>query len=153
MITWPLSNSILDLLTTTNPNLANNTETHTGISDHFLVTFYICMKTKYETKTPRKLFNFQKADTNNLKSKVYNFTLEFLNSNPEKIMWIQTGRLYNIIYIPWTLSHKSDTCHGSALGSIAVCKEEISNTVEQGNTSMLYIGIIFVSVEIKWLRW
>ena len=46
-----------------------------------------------------------------------------------------------------------DTCHGLALGSSAVCEEEINSTVEQGNNRMLYIGIIFVSVEIKWLRW
>ena len=44
VVTWPLSNSILDLLTTTNPTLANNIETHTGISDHLLFTFDICMK-------------------------------------------------------------------------------------------------------------
>ena len=74
VVTWPLSNSILDLITTTNPNLVNNIETHTGISDHHLVTFDICMKTKYQTKPPRKLFNFQKADTNSLKSKVLYFT-------------------------------------------------------------------------------
>ena len=66
VVTWPLSNSILELLTTTNPNLVNNIETHTGISDHHLVTFDICMK----TKPPRKLFNFQKADTNNRRSSV-----------------------------------------------------------------------------------
>ena len=34
-----------------------------------------------------------------------------------------------------------------------MCEEEIDSTVEQGNTRMLYIGIIFVSVEIKWLGW
>ena len=84
MVTLPLSNSIPDLLTTTNPNQVNNIETHTGITDHLLVTFDICMKTKYQTKQPRKLVNFQKADTNNLKSKVLNFTQEFLNSNPIK---------------------------------------------------------------------
>ena len=79
VVTRPLSNSILDLLTTTNPNLVNNIEIHTGISDH-LVTFDICMKTKYQTKPTRKLINFQKAGTNNLKSKVLNFFQEFLNS-------------------------------------------------------------------------
>ena len=42
------------------------------------------MKAKYQTKPPRKLLSFQKADTNNLKSKVLNFTQVFLNSNPIK---------------------------------------------------------------------
>ena len=74
----------MDLITTTNPNLINNIETHSGISDHLLVTFDICMKTKCQTKLPVKLFHFQKADSNNLKSKVLNFTQEFLNLNPIK---------------------------------------------------------------------
>ena len=75
-------------------------------------------------------------------------------------MWIQTRRLHNIVYIPLWIqpchqnwAPESDTCHGLALGSSAVCEEEINSTVEQGNTRMLYIGIILVSVEIKWLKW
>ena len=84
VVTWPLSNRILDVITTTNPNLVNNIENHTGISDHLLVTFDICMKIKHQTKPPRKLFHFQKADTNNPKSKDHNLTQEFVNSNPNK---------------------------------------------------------------------
>ena len=70
------------------------------------------MKTKYQTKPPRKLVNFQKADTNNLKFKVLNFTQEFLNSNP--IMnsvdtnWeIIQHNLYAIMdtTVPWKSSH------------------------------------------------
>ena len=55
--------------------------------------------------------------------------------------------------VPCNLSHESVTCHGLALGSCVVCEEEINSTVEKENTSMLYIGMIFVSVEIRWLRW
>ena len=112
VVTRPLSNSISDLLTTTNPNQVNNIETHTGISDHLPVTLDICMKTKYRTKPPRKLFNFQKADTNNLKFKVLNFTQEFLNSNPIK-NFVDTNweiiqyNLYTIMdtTVPWKLSY------------------------------------------------
>ena len=79
-----MPNSILDLITTINPNLVNNIETHTGISDHLLVTLDICMKTKYQTKPPRKLLNFQKADTNNLKYNALNFNqVSKLESNEE----------------------------------------------------------------------
>ena len=112
IITRPLSNCILDLIATTNPNLVNNIETHTGISDH-LVTFDICMKTKYQTKAQRNLFYFLKADTSNLKSKVLNFIQEFLNSNPIK-NYVDTN--WEIIQhnlctimdttVPWKLSHK-----------------------------------------------
>ena len=31
VVTWPLCNSILDSITTKNPNLVNNIETYTGI--------------------------------------------------------------------------------------------------------------------------
>ena len=119
VVTQPLSNRILDLLTMTNPNLVNNIETNTGISDNLLVTLDICMGTKYQTKPPRKLLNFQKADTNNLKSKVLNFTQEFLNLNPIKhyvdTNWEiidHTWYIYTTINttVPWKLSHR--TLHG-----------------------------------------
>ena len=82
VIIRPMSNSIVDFIITTNPNLLTiitNIETHTDISDRLLVTYDICMKTKYQTKPPRKKFHLQKADTNNLRPKVHNFTQEFLN--------------------------------------------------------------------------
>ena len=91
---------------------------------------------------------------------VLNFTQEFVTQIPSRILWIQTGRLYNIIYVPLWIqpchgnwAPQGDTCHGLSLVSSAVCQEEINSNVEQGNTRMLFIGIIFVSVEIKWLRW
>ena len=149
VVTWPLSNSILDLLTTTNSNLVNKIETHTVISDHLIVTFDICMKTKYQTKKPSKLFNFQKADTNNLKSKALNFTQEFLNSNPIKNLvdtnweFIQHN-LCTIVdtTVPWILSHGKRHLPWISIGS---SEEEINSTVEQGNTRMLQLGS-FLSV-------
>ena len=114
----------------------------------------------YETKPLRKLFSFQKVDTNNLRSKFLNFTQEILNSSPITYS-VNTNRriIQHNLYaamdttVSWKLCHESDTCNGLALGSSTVCKKEIDSTVELGNTRMLYIGIIFVSVEIKWLRW
>ena len=32
-------------------------------------------------------------------------------------------------------------------------RKRINSSVEQGNIRILYIGIISVSVEIKWLKW
>ena len=48
VVTRPPSISILDLFTTTNPNLDDNIETHTGISDHLQVILDISMKTIYD---------------------------------------------------------------------------------------------------------
>ena len=44
VVAWPLSNSVLDLITTTNANLVNNAKTNTEISDDLLVAFDISMK-------------------------------------------------------------------------------------------------------------
>ena len=52
LITRPLPNNILDLIATTNRNLVNDFETHTGISDH-LVILDFCPKTKYQTVTKK----------------------------------------------------------------------------------------------------
>ena len=60
-----------------------------------------------------KDISFQKAYSNNLKSKVLNFTQEFLNSNPINnsmdTNWeIIQRNLYTIIdtAVPWKLSHR-----------------------------------------------
>lgn len=82
-ITRPISNSTLDLITTTCPHLINNIESLPGISDHNIVLFNINMNPKTQTKPPRKVFNFQKANIDNLKSITKEFSHEFLSSNPE----------------------------------------------------------------------
>jgi exonuclease III len=71
-VTRPISNSILDLITTTNPQLVSNIEVYPGISDHNIVTFDINMKPKQQNKPPRKIHNFQKADHATVKDKVAN---------------------------------------------------------------------------------
>ena len=81
-ITRPVSNSILDLLVTTTPQLIDNIQN--VISDHVIITFCINMKPKIQQKPPRKIYNFQKADTSVLKQKVEEFTQMFLKSNPER---------------------------------------------------------------------
>ena len=50
------------------------------------------------------------------------------------------------------LATENDTRHGLDIGSSAVCGKEINSNVKQENTRM-YIGITFISVEIKCLKW
>ena len=90
VVTWPMSNSILDSLTTTNQNLDSIIDTRIGISDHLLATFGICLSTMFQAKPRRKLSHFLIADNNNRISKVFNFTLEFLHWNPTK-MFLDTN--------------------------------------------------------------
>ena len=159
VVVRPLSSSIFDLFTTTNSNLINNIETRTRIVNHILVAFDICMKIKYQTKPAQKL-NFRKAESNYLKPKVLNFTQEFLNSNPMKhsvdTNWKNIHHSLCTIMDttePWKLSTKSETLHEYVLESSEVREKDINSTVEQGNTRMLYIGIMFVSVAMHGLKW
>ena len=82
-VTRPISNSVLDLLVTTNPNLVDSVpEVFPGMSDHCLVTFDINMKPKLRKKTQRKIFMYHKANLSTLKQDTLNFASDFLNSNP-----------------------------------------------------------------------
>jgi hypothetical protein len=81
-ITRPVSNSTLDLLVTTNPNLIENIEILPGMSDHCLVMFDICMKPKLRIKPKRKIYMYHKADIPTLKEHTQEFVQHFLNSNP-----------------------------------------------------------------------
>ena len=83
-ITRPISNSILDLIITTNAQLVTNIDSNPGISDHNLITFNINMKPKRQIKPSRKLYNFNKVDTDQLKQRVKQFTEEFLLSDPSR---------------------------------------------------------------------
>ena len=81
-VTRPISNSVLDLLVTTNPNLVDSVpEVFPGMSDHCLVTFDINMKPKLRKKTQRKIFMYHKANLSTLKQDTLNFASDFLNSN------------------------------------------------------------------------
>ncbi|XP_072022153.1 uncharacterized protein [Amphiura filiformis] len=111
-VTRPISNSILDLITTTNPHLVSNIIVSSGISDHDIVTFDINMKPKYQVKPPRKMYNFLKADESVLNEKVAAFTQEFLASNPS-LNTVDTNweKIRNCLYeimndhVPWKMSN------------------------------------------------
>ena len=61
-ITRPISNSVVDLLVTTNPNIIENMQVVPGLSDHLVVLFDVCMKPKSQKKPQRKMYMFDKAD-------------------------------------------------------------------------------------------
>ena len=82
-VTRPASQSTLDLITTTNPNLVSDIEVSHGISDHDIVTFNINMKPKYHGKPKRKIYQFHKADPELLKQQAEVLTQEFLDSKPQ----------------------------------------------------------------------
>ena len=82
-ITRPVSNSVLDLITTTCPQVIDNIESLPGISDHNIVLFNINMKPKIQSKPRRKVPNFKKADPEKLQKLTKEFSHKFISSNPE----------------------------------------------------------------------
>ena len=111
VVTRPISNSKLDLIVTTNPQLISSIEAKPGISDHNIVIFDINMKPKLQFKPPRKIFTFQRADVEDLKRKVEAFSQEFLSSNPSAntvdTNWATIkNNLHEIMLnnVPWKLS-------------------------------------------------
>ena len=81
-VTRPISNSVLDLVATTCPQLISNVEVVPGISDHDIVLFDINMNPKVQRKPPHKIYNFNRADLDTLKACTEEFCKDFLESNP-----------------------------------------------------------------------
>ncbi|XP_072039781.1 uncharacterized protein [Amphiura filiformis] len=83
LITRPRSQNVLDLVCTTNPNIVNNIRVASGISDHDILIFEINLAPKRQNKCPHKVFNFKKADTENLKNILEQNSTEFFQSKPD----------------------------------------------------------------------
>ena len=81
-VTRPQSNSVLDLIVTSCPQLINNIDVlHVlpGISDHDLILFNINMKPKFQPKPSRKICSFQKANLDVLREETTDFSNNFLH--------------------------------------------------------------------------
>ena len=83
-VTRIASGNILDLILTTNPALVQSVSTHPGISDHSILTFTLDANLKAPTKPPRKIYQFDKADPQQLSKAAEEFSNLFLQSDPEK---------------------------------------------------------------------
>ena len=84
-ITRPASGNTLDLIVTSNPALVENVTVHPGISDHNILTCSLAAYPKVQTKPPRKIYQFNKADPKRLKKAAKDFSRDFLLSAPEKM--------------------------------------------------------------------
>ncbi|XP_011675592.2 uncharacterized protein LOC105443737 [Strongylocentrotus purpuratus] len=83
-VTRPSSNNILDLVVTSNPALVENVCVKSGISDHNIVTFTLAANPKISVKPLRKIYQFHKADEQQLRDAAAEFATEFLQSDPER---------------------------------------------------------------------
>ena len=110
-VTRPVSNSVLDLIVTSCPHLVSNIEVQPGISDHDIVLFSFNMKPKPQPKVPRKIFNYQKANVDEIKAKTSEFCQSFLSEDPNTRSvasnWTMIkDHLHNIMnsHIPYKMS-------------------------------------------------
>ena len=82
-VTRPASGNILDLIITSNPALIQNVSIHPGISDHSILTFDLDAKFKTSGKSQRRIYQFNKADPQQLGKACEDFCTKFLQSDPE----------------------------------------------------------------------
>ena len=68
LITRLRSQNILDIICTSYPNIISNIRTESGISDHDILMFDLNVKPKRQNKPSCKIYNFNKADSDNFKS-------------------------------------------------------------------------------------
>ena len=84
--------NILDLLFSTYPDLVENVEVSSGMSDHSVVTAVISVNPKSKPKRPRKVFLFKKMDLNKMKKEASRFRDDFIS---ERSALNSTNELWN----------------------------------------------------------
>ena len=119
--TRPSSNSILDLLITSSPNLTENIQTVPGISNHLAIIFDVNLKSHISKKPSRKVYQINKADRISLKMKAKAVLDKFINSDPTKndinTSWCTVKSILNSLlndYVP-------DRTAKSRQGYVLIC--------------------------------
>ena len=82
--TRPTSDSFLDILITSSPNLIENIQTMPGIYNHLLIIFHVILKPHIPKKPSRKVYQLHKADKISLKMKAKAVLDKFMKSDPAK---------------------------------------------------------------------
>ena len=80
--TRPASGNILDLVISSAPSLVTSVQTHPGMSDHNVVTFYINARPTRTPKPPHKVYLYNRMDLDGLKNEANNINNEFFSSDP-----------------------------------------------------------------------
>ena len=76
-------NNVLDLVFTSTPSLIEKVQTHPGMSDHEIVTFFInCKRPSINRKAPRRIYFYHKGDISGLKNELQEFQEHFIASDP-----------------------------------------------------------------------
>ena len=85
------NNNLLDLILCTEPSTVINVTTVPGISDHEGVFFQLKTCVEKCTVTPRKIYQFHKANSSVIKWEVLEFSQVFLVRIPTKDLWKRIG--------------------------------------------------------------
>ena len=114
--TRPASGNILDLILTTLPDIVNNTQTKPGISDHDLIMFDINMRPKVQRKAVRKIYQYDKANKEDIKKRCSEMTSQYFERSPDEASveenwhFLKSNILSIMSYIPHRNS-KSKVSH------------------------------------------
>ena len=80
-------NHILDLYFTSHPSLVKACQTVPGISDHDIIVVDSDIKPKYNKVSRRKVYNYKKADWNDVSSKMEKLTTEVCKCSSIEESW------------------------------------------------------------------
>ena len=84
MVTRPVSQSILDLVMTTNANIVSDLTTVSGISDHDIVVFSLSLSPKIHRKPRRKIWQYNKADMSTFSAYLEEAFISFSADSPSR---------------------------------------------------------------------
>ena len=79
----PASGNILDLVLATVPHMVSNIQTKPGIRDHDIVLFDINMRPKLQRKPVRTIYQYDKANKDDIKTQCSQMTSTYFERNPD----------------------------------------------------------------------
>ena len=116
MVDFPTrDDNTLDLFMTNRPSLVNRCEPMPGISDHEAVYVDSNIIAKRQKQVRRKIFLWKRADIENLKSEIRDFTTEFIESNtadtPVNTLWSCISNKLEEVMEKYVPSKMTSTCY------------------------------------------
>ena len=114
--TRPASGNILDLVLATVPQMVSNIQTKPGISDHDIVLFDINMHPKLQRKPVRTIYQYDRANKDDIKTQCSQMISTYFERNPDEIavednwLFFKSSILSIMSHIPHR-SSKAKTSH------------------------------------------
>ena len=107
--TRPASGTILELVLATVPQMVSNIQTKPGNSDHDIVLFDINMRPKLQRIPVRRMYQYDRANKDDIKTQCSQMTSTYFERNPDEITGEDNWLFFkgSILLIMSHISHRS----------------------------------------------